>query len=69
MINFLIVLCFALFVNVFCSFVILAKFQNEEEGMLELQHLFYTVAAGTLFGLPILVILLVSGLLSFFEHK
>ena len=69
MINFLIVLCFALFVNVCCSFVMLAKFQNEEEGMLELQHLFYTVAVGTLFGLPIMMVLLVSGLLSFFERK
>ena len=69
MINILLTICFALCLNVFCSFLMLAKFQNDDEGLEGPWNLCYTVLVGIFFGLPILMILLSSGLLNLFERR
>ena len=46
MINILVTICFALCLNVFCSFLMLAKFQNDDEGLEGPWNLCYTVLVG-----------------------
>ena len=69
MTNILATICFALCLNVFCSFVMLAKFQNDDESLEGPWNLCYTLLVGIFFGLPILMILLCSLLFNLFEHK